>query len=498
MSKKSDHYALLSLRRDASSEEIRRAYYDAARRLHPDKTDSARDYELFLEIQEAYQVLADLKKRAKYDASLPPEPAEGDLIRQNILYSRQEVTRTREPQLIYVLLEYSAAVDESSPSAPPLNLCLVLDRSTSMRGKSMDVVKATAIQLLRRLRPEDTLSIVTFSDRAETIIPATENIELKKLEARIQMLQTSGGTEIFQGLESGYNEVLRGLKESCAAPTRQVNHIILLTDGRTYGDEERCLELARKAAEDGIGISGLGIGNEWNDDFLDKLASLTGGSSLYVSRPQDIQHILLEKFNNLSQVYAKESTLEFKLSEGVDLRYAFRLQPEAGLLPVESPLRLGPILKDSDLKILMELILQPPGDQTEIVSLLEGELKASVPTQPYSLPPIRINLVRPVSNSSGLQTPPEEILQALSHLTLYRLQEQACLEVAAGDYTKASQRLQRLAIHLIEQGERGLARTALLEAENIQRKYEFTEEGKKQIKYGTRALLLPGQKESPA
>ncbi|MBU2610188.1 MAG: VWA domain-containing protein, partial [Chloroflexi bacterium] len=348
MSKKSDHYALLSLRRDATSGEIRRAYYDAARRLHPDKTDSAQDSELFLEIQEAYQVLAEPKKRAKYDASLPPEPAEGDLIRQNILYSRQEVTRTREPQLVYVLLEYSAAVDESSPSAPPLNLCLVLDRSTSMRGKSMDVVKATAIQLLRRLRPEDTLSIVTFSDRAETIIPATENIELKKLEARIQMLQTSGGTEIFQGLESGYNEVLRGLKES------QVNHIILLTDGRTYGDEEQCLELAKKAAEGGIGISGLGIGNEWNDDFLDELASLTGGSSLYVSRPQDIQHILLEKFNNLWQVYAKESTLEFKLSEGVDLRYAFRLQPEAGLLHVESPLRLGPILKDIDLKILME------------------------------------------------------------------------------------------------------------------------------------------------
>ena len=120
MPKKSDYYALLGLRRDASSEEIRRAYYNAARRLHPDKTNSAQDSELFLEIQEAYKVLAELKKRAKYDASLPPEPAEGDLIRQKLFYSRQNVARTREPQLVYVLLEYSAAVDESSPSAPPL------------------------------------------------------------------------------------------------------------------------------------------------------------------------------------------------------------------------------------------------------------------------------------------------------------------------------------------------------------------------------------------
>ncbi len=489
MPKNSDYYALLSLRRDASPEEIRHAYHKAARRLHPDRTSSAQASELFLEIQGAYEVLADLKKRAKYDASLPPEPAEGDLIRQKILYSRQQVTRMREPQLIYVLLEYSAAIDSSTPPAPPLNLCLVLDRSTSMQGKSMDIVKATAILLLRRSRPDDTLSVVAFSDRAETIIPATESIELKKLEARIQMLQTSGGTEIFQGLENGYNEVRRGLKKS------HVNHIILLTDGRTYGDEEQCLELAKKAAEAGIGISGLGIGNEWNDDFLDKIASLTGGSSLFVSRPEDIQHILIEKFDKLGQVYAEESTLQFKVSEDVDLRYAFRLHPEAGLLPVESPLHLGPILRDVSLKILLEFMLQPPGDQAEVVSLLAGELEVSVATHPYPVPPIKTRLMLPVSNSSGLQTPPEEILQALSRLSLYRLQEQARLEVAAGKYTQASQRLQRLATNLLEQGERGLAHTALMEAEHIQRKKVFTREGEKQIKYGTRALLLPRQKE---
>ncbi len=489
MSKKTDYYTLLGLSRNASPEEIRKAYFSAARRLHPDKGGPPQDTERFLEVQEAYKVLSNPQKRAQYNATLPPEKTESEFVKQKVLYSRQGMTRLKEPQLVYALIEYSTAIDSNAPPAPPLNLCLVLDRSTSMQGKNMDVVKATAIQLLHRLRQGDTLSVVAFSDRAETLIPATNNVELKKLEARIQMLQTSGGTEIFQGLETGYREIRHDLKKS------HVNHIILLTDGRTYGDEEKCLELAKDAAKDGIGISGLGIGAEWNDDFLDKLVSLTGGSSLYVSRPQDIQHILIEKFNNLWQVYAKESTLEFKLGEGVDLRYAFRLQPEVGLLPVESPLRLGPILKDVNLKILMEFMVQPPSGQTEDVCLLEGEFKVSISSQPIPVHSVAVRLSRPMADSTGLQTPPGEILQALSHLSLYRLQEQARRDVIDGKYAQASRRLQRLATRLLEQGQRGLARTALVEAEHIQRKKKFTQEGEKHIKYGTRALLSPGQEE---
>ena len=127
-------------------------------------------------------------------------------------------------------------------------------------------------------------------------------MELGEQEARIQMLQPSGGTEIFSGLELGYNEIFATYNRS------QVNHIILLTDGRTYGDESKCISLAQKAAEQGIGISGLGIGSEWNDNFFDKLAYLTGGSSIYMPGSQDIQHALLDKFNQLGNAYAEETS----------------------------------------------------------------------------------------------------------------------------------------------------------------------------------------------
>ena len=209
----------------------------------------------------------------------------------------------------------------------------------------MDVVKATAIQIMRKMKPKDIFSVVAFSDRAEEIIPASRSADLSKQEARIHMLQPSGGTEIFSGLELGYNEIIRNVNYA------KVNHIILLTDGRTYGDEEKCLNLARRASEQGVGISGLGIGSEWNDNFLDNLASSTGGSSMYVSRPQDIQKTLLDKFNQLGSSYAEETRIDFNMPEGIELRYAFRIHPEAGVLSYESPMLLGPVVRGTSLRV---------------------------------------------------------------------------------------------------------------------------------------------------
>jgi Ca-activated chloride channel homolog len=487
MMNKQDYYTLLGLRRNATPEEIRQAYFEAARHLHPDRNIAPGETELFLGVQEAYEVLSNLKKRARYDASLPPEKTPKVLMEQRIFFSRQGLLRLDEPQIIYILMEFSVPSDMEKRPEPPLNLCLVLDRSTSMQGSNMDVVKATAIRIMHKLKPQDIFSVVAFSDRAETIIPATHITDLGKQEARIQMLQPSGGTEIFSGLEKGYTEIIHNLNRS------QVNHIILLTDGRTYGDESNCIGLAKNAAARGIGISGLGIGSEWNDNFLDKLASLTGGSSMYVLRPQDIQHALLDKFNQLGKAYAEETRLEFNTQAGVELRYAFRLQPEAGLLSFESPAMMGPMIWDDSLKILMEFLVQPEALRQSAVTIFNGKMFVLLSDQSPPEDPIPILLVRPVFDGTNLDPPPIEIVDALSRLKFYRLQEQAHLEATAGDYEQAAEHLTRLATHLLAQGERGLAKTALMEAENLQREKSFSQLGGKEIKYGTRALLKSGR-----
>jgi Ca-activated chloride channel family protein len=351
------------------------------------------------------------------------------------------------------------------------------------------VVKAAATQVLRSLRPQDILSVVTFSDRAEVVIPAAYyQQERSRLEAKIQMIRPSGATEIYQGLEAGVKEVMRSVD------ARRVNHVILLTDGHTYGDEQQCLTLASKVAEHGIGISAMGIGKEWNDIFLDVLATRTGGSSAYIAEPQDIKRLLLEKFNALAQIYADDVSLTLTPSEGVDLAYVFRLQPDPSPIPLEMPLRLGTILQDASTQIIFEYIIQPKAVKSDLLTVLNGTLKVSIASQPMPVPALQLKLQRPVSDLPDTEPPPQEIVQALSRLMLYRMQERARDEIEKGQIDKATRHLQALASNLLTQGERSLAHTILLEVDHLQKQSALSAEGSKKMTYGTRALVIASPK----
>jgi Ca-activated chloride channel homolog len=485
MSKRPNFYTMLGLPRSATPEDIRRSYLKAAKRLHPDTNVGPGETELFLDVQQAYQVLSDPARRSAYDATLPEEEV-STIVNQRILVSRKELTQLKEAQLVYLLVELSPKKElTETVNSVPLNICLALDCSTSMKNEKLDTVKATAIQLIRKLKPQDIFSVVSFSDRAEVVIPATRQGNTLKMENRIQLLQTSGGTEIFQGLQASLEEVRRYRNP------QYINHIILLTDGRTYGDEQACYQLAKKAADENIGISGMGIGSGWNDIFLDQLASLTGGHALLVSQPSDIERLLTEKFANLTQTFAENVSFEYQAGEGVEVKYAFRLQPETAPLNLESPLLLGPILQDRPLSVLFEFNLQPQTRITNSIDLIQGTLEISAASLQIPVYPIPIHIILPVNEAAQAETPPPAIIQALSKLTLCRIQEKARKEVVAGNYEKATGHLQKLATRLLAQGERNLAKTIMLEIEHINKEKNFSELGEKQIKYGTRALLLP-------
>ena len=480
-----DYYAILGVARDASQEDIKRAYFRAAQKLHPDKNTAAGETELFMNVQQAYEVLSNPRRRALYDATLPPQEKINLPYQYKLAYSRPNLVRLAEPQMLYLILELEPPVDGRRTLSPPLNVSLVLDRSTSMKGEKMDVVKSTAIQVLRNLRPQDILSVVVFSDRAEVIIPAAYHQERARLEARIQMIQPSGATEIYQGLEAGVKEVMRSID------SKRINHVILLTDGHTYGDEQLCLALASRVAQHGIGISAMGIGEEWNDIFLDVLATRTGGSSAFVAEPQEIKRILLEKFNALAQTYADDVTLELKPLEGIELSYAFRLQPEPSpVLMDERPLHLGSILQDTSTRVIFEYIIHPKAVKSEVLTFVDGAHNVMIASRPVPTPPLRMRLQRPVSDLPEDEPPPSKVVQALSRLMLFRMQDRARKEIEKGNIDVATRQLQSLAANLLSQGERSLAQTIMLEVDHLQKKNTLSAEGGKKINYGTRALFL--------
>src|SRR3982751_2757939 len=65
---KRDYYTVLGVNRDASEDDIKKAYRKLAMKFHPDRNpDDKTTEEKFKEAKEAYEVLTDARKRAAYD-----------------------------------------------------------------------------------------------------------------------------------------------------------------------------------------------------------------------------------------------------------------------------------------------------------------------------------------------------------------------------------------------------------------------------------------------
>lgn len=480
-----NYYARLGVSKTASPDEIQRAYRRAARQFHPDASKKTGANELFLLVQEAFDTLADADKRRAYDASLPDDIDSPPALMVNALYSRSQVTPGEPNQVMYVLLDLMPALtdEERLHNKPPLNVCLVLDTSTSMNGNRLGQVVKAANQFVQHITAHDIVSVVAFNDRASLVIPAEKGQDTKRLISRISTLQTRGGTEIYQGLSAGLKEVQRNLR-----PT-SINHIVLITDGRTYGDEDACLRLAGQAGEQGVPISAIGIGEEWNEDFVDRLAAKAGGSSVYADRSAEINKLLEKRLTSLNRIFANNVKLQFEAGVQSYLQYAFRLAPDLGPLEVESPVLLGSIPIENSLSVLLEFEIDARRARRGELTLAEGELRLDVPSRPIPASSARFCLSRPVQDPAKPEAPPQTLVNAIGKLSLYRMQERARKEIEEGDASGAAKRMRMLATRLLSQGEKALAQTVLLAAEEIKAGDGLSEKSGKQIKYGTRALI---------
>ena len=491
MTAEPDFYEILGVLQNASLDDIKRAYRALAKQFHPDAQEApAGTSMLFRQVQEAYEVLSDGQRRAAYDQRLGLAGLNLDaLFTLSVELSRSILPVMPEEQILYALFEVKAAKATSKAHRLPLNLGLVIDRSTSMQGVRLDQVKAAAHQLIDSLHDDDALAVIAFSDRADVVWPGQPVGDTVRAKSKVTSIQAAGGTEILQGLKLGLDELERHRR------LQSVNHLILLTDGQTYGDEERCLELAFEAKRRNIGISAMGIGEDWNDQLLDAIASRSGGASHYITSPADVQAIMNERLKSLADVYADGLRLTPRLGENVRIRGTFRLTPYIQRMEMDGDAALlGTLQADAAIAGLFELVVgqQEPG----VRRLAQLELTGNVPALERRDERVQRNISAAFTTEPppGQAVPPH-LLNALAKVTIFQMQESAWSSLEKGDVAAATQRLETMATRLLDMGEHQLARAALLEAGRLARSGHLSPGGQKTIKYGTRGLSLAAMKD---
>jgi Ca-activated chloride channel homolog len=110
-------------------------------------------------------------------------------------------------RVVRVLLKVEAEAPAHADRLP-LNLSLVLDRSGSMHGEKLEAARAAAALLVRRLAPEDLVSVVAYDDAVHTVAEPAKGAAQATLPRQIEQIETGGSTNLSGGW-------LRGRRPTC-------------------------------------------------------------------------------------------------------------------------------------------------------------------------------------------------------------------------------------------------------------------------------------------
>jgi Ca-activated chloride channel family protein len=198
------------------------------------------------------------------------------------------------------------ALDRTLPAqlAPPKSpegtcVALIIDKSSSMEGRKIELARLSAVGVVDHLRPVDTIGVLIFDNSFQWAVPVRRAEDKTVIKRLISGITPDGGTQIAPALTEAYRKVL---------PSKATfKHIVLLTDG--ISEEGDSLELAKDALAHQVTISTVGLGQDVNRSYLEKVAITSGGRSYFLNEPQGLEQILLKDVQDYSGTTSVEKPL---------------------------------------------------------------------------------------------------------------------------------------------------------------------------------------------
>jgi Ca-activated chloride channel homolog len=226
----------------------------------------------------------------------------------------QSVLAAGEANKAYLRVKLEGLAASEAASRAPVNVSLVIDRSGSMQGAKMEQAKEAAILALSRLSRQDRVSVIAFDHQVDVVVPSGPFEDFSEMKRRIDKIYARGKTAIYAAVRQA------GQSVGEAVSPERVSRVILMSDGlanvgpSSPGELER---LGRELGGQGISVTTIGLGLDYSEELMTRLALASDGNHAFVENPEQLADIFNKEFGDVFTVVGQDVDIEIDCPEGV-------------------------------------------------------------------------------------------------------------------------------------------------------------------------------------
>jgi Ca-activated chloride channel family protein len=177
-----------------------------------------------------------------------------------------------------------------------------------MEGEPLANAKAAAAQLVDQLSSTDAFTVITYSSGVETVVPMTRATADTKAAARtaIAQIYDEGNTCISCGIEQGAAELSR------SPVIGGLSRMVLISDGQAnsgLSDRNELAQLATETAARGVSISTVGVGLDFDEVTMTRLADVGHGHYYFVEDTANLAAMFHQELDGMTETVAADVRL---------------------------------------------------------------------------------------------------------------------------------------------------------------------------------------------
>jgi len=265
----------------------------------------------------------------------PPPPATTGSVSMEAVPQFSTVLSGKEQDFNFLVRLKGA--EGGSSERPPLDLAIVLDRSGSMRGDKIQQVKKAAMDLVDKMDRVDRVTLISYNTyvTVHDVRKPMDEPGRNGMKEALSGLSASDRTALGPAMFRAFDILGEAKREDS-----DVAHVLLLSDGIANVGETRPEALAGRAAEAfarGISVSTLGVGLDYHEDLMTRVADQGGGKYHFIKDANEIAGVLNDELAGLSASVARGIVLHVRPRPGVHVAkvFGYPMEDDDGLAMIK-------------------------------------------------------------------------------------------------------------------------------------------------------------------